>query len=162
MSDKNVFARYVVNVQRSTPGFSTDDYEIPSGSAPLIRGSDGSLWVKHVDRENQHILLAIYASGAWLRCWIETVEQPQDADVTDTAEAVQDMTLSDVAQQQLSKMLFEARELIDMFGDAVEARAGKADTWARRVRDEIDAFRRSFGWNDDGFGGEGTQTETKE
>jgi hypothetical protein len=51
-------------------------------------------------------------------------------------------------------MLFEARELIDMFGDLVESRMGKPDEWARRVRDEIDAYRAERGWSPHGFGGE--------
>jgi hypothetical protein len=52
-------------------------------------------------------------------------------------------------------MLFEARELIDMFNDIVENRSGKVDDWSRRVRDEIDAFRAVQGWSAGGFGGEG-------
>jgi len=55
---------------------------------------------------------------------------------------------------QLSKLLFEARELIDMLGDIVEGRTGQTDTWSHRVRDEIDEFRQSQGWAPDGFGGE--------
>lgn len=56
---------------------------------------------------------------------------------------------------QLSKLLFEARELIDMFGDVVESRSGRPDAQSRRVRDEIDAFRAERGWSPHGFGGEG-------
>lgn len=55
---------------------------------------------------------------------------------------------------RLSRLLFEARELIDMFGDVVEGRTGKDDTWSRRVRDEIDAYRAERGWSPHGFGGE--------
>jgi hypothetical protein len=55
---------------------------------------------------------------------------------------------------QLSKLLFEARELVDMLGDMVAARTGGADDWSRRVRDEIDAYRAERGWSPHGFGGE--------
>ena len=55
---------------------------------------------------------------------------------------------------RLSKMLFEARELISMFNDMVERRAGREDTWSRRVRDQIDAYRAERGWSPHGFGDE--------
>ena len=57
---------------------------------------------------------------------------------------------------RLSRILFEARELIDMFGDLVErAPYGPAqDAYVRRVRDEIDAYRAERGWSPGGFGGE--------
>lgn len=54
----------------------------------------------------------------------------------------------------LSRMLFEARELIEMWADVVEARAGKPDDWSRRVLREIDAYRAERGWSPYGFGGE--------
>jgi hypothetical protein len=56
--------------------------------------------------------------------------------------------------QRLSRLLFEAREVADMLGDIVEARSGQTDTWSRRVRDEIDAYRAERGWSPHGFGGE--------
>jgi hypothetical protein len=56
--------------------------------------------------------------------------------------------------QRLSRLLFEARELIDMMGDIVEARSGRPDTWSRRVRDEIDTYRAEQGWSPHGFGDE--------
>jgi hypothetical protein len=52
---------------------------------------------------------------------------------------------------RLSRMLFEARELITMFNDMVELRAGKPDPWSRRVRDEIDAYRAERGWSPHGY-----------
>jgi 5-methylcytosine-specific restriction endonuclease McrBC regulatory subunit McrC len=55
---------------------------------------------------------------------------------------------------RLSKMLFEARELIDMFGDVTELQSGQNDTWARRVRDELDEYRAERGWSPHGFGNE--------
>lgn len=55
---------------------------------------------------------------------------------------------------RLSRMLFEARELIDMFADIVEQGGRRPDTWSRRVRAEIDAYRAERGWSPDGFGGE--------
>jgi hypothetical protein len=60
---------------------------------------------------------------------------------------------------RLSKLLFEARELIDMHGSMVAARTGVPDPWSWRVRDEIDAYRTERGWNPDGFGGESEGSE---
>jgi hypothetical protein len=54
--------------------------------------------------------------------------------------------------QQLSRLLFEARELISMQTDTVESRTGKTDDWGRRVVREIDDYRRERGWSPDGFG----------
>lgn len=56
--------------------------------------------------------------------------------------------------QRLSRLLFEAREGLDMLGDIVEARTGKTDKYNRRLRDEIDLYREEQGWSSDGFGGE--------
>lgn len=63
------------------------------------------------------------------------------------------MSAGDAAR--LSRLMFEARELIDMFGDVVERQSGRTDNWSRRVRDELDAYRADRGWNPNGFGGEG-------
>lgn len=60
--------------------------------------------------------------------------------------------MSDAAR--LSKLLFEARELVDMLSSITEARSGRPDTWSRRVRDELDAYRAEQGWSPHGFGGE--------
>jgi hypothetical protein len=56
--------------------------------------------------------------------------------------------------QRLSRLLFQARESIDMFGDIVEARTGKVDNYTRHLRDEIDLYREEQGWSPNGFGGE--------
>jgi hypothetical protein len=71
-------------------------------------------------------------------------------------------TLGGEVDKQLSRLMFEARELISMFNDIVENQAGKADAWTRRVRDEIDEFRREHGWSANGFGGEGEPVEKPE
>lgn len=57
--------------------------------------------------------------------------------------------------QRLSRMLFDARELIDMHADMVRGATGREDTWSTRVRDEIDAYRAERGWSPHGFGREG-------
>jgi hypothetical protein len=54
----------------------------------------------------------------------------------------------------LSKMLFEAREQVEMWADVVEARTGLRATHTRRVIAEIDTYRAEQGWSPDGFGGE--------
>lgn len=56
---------------------------------------------------------------------------------------------------RLSRMLFEARELADMYGDILKARGlPSSPGWPHRLRDEIDAYRSEQGWSPDGFGGE--------
>lgn len=54
----------------------------------------------------------------------------------------------------LSRMLFEARELVDMYADTIEGESGKPMTQARRLVGEIDSYRAGRGWNAHGFGGE--------
>lgn len=59
--------------------------------------------------------------------------------------------MSDEAAEvcRLSRLLFESRELVDMLHDRTPG-----DTWASRVRDEIDTYRAQRGWSPNGFGGE--------
>lgn len=59
-----------------------------------------------------------------------------------------------IDKQQLSRLLFESREIIDMYSDVIEARMGERDAWLDRVRDEIDELRRTQGWSPHGFGDE--------
>ncbi len=56
--------------------------------------------------------------------------------------------------KRLSKLLFEARELITMLTDQVEIKSGRPSAYTRRVRDEIDTYRAEQGWSPHGFGGE--------
>lgn len=51
-------------------------------------------------------------------------------------------------------MLWDAREQVSMLADIVEARTGRVDHAALRLRMQIDQFRREQGWSPDGFGGE--------
>ena len=55
---------------------------------------------------------------------------------------------------RLSRLLFEAREIVAMMGAHIERRAGRPDGWSRRVCAEIDAYRAERGWSPDGYGGE--------
>jgi hypothetical protein len=61
----------------------------------------------------------------------------------------------EVDEKWLSRVLFESRELVSMFGEVVESRTSRVDNWTRRVVKEIDGFRREQGWSEGGFGGEG-------
>lgn len=56
---------------------------------------------------------------------------------------------------RLSKMLFSAREGIEMLADIIEKRTGRPDSAHRRLVTEIDEFRAEQGWSLDGYGGEG-------
>lgn len=55
---------------------------------------------------------------------------------------------------RLSRMLFHAREQIDMWSDVVERRTDKPAAASRRLVEEIDAYRLERGWDSFGFGGE--------
>lgn len=55
---------------------------------------------------------------------------------------------------RLSKLLWEARELIDMFADTIEAQIWQRADQPRRAVAEIDAYRAERGWSPNGFGGE--------
>ena len=54
----------------------------------------------------------------------------------------------------VSRLLFEARERVEMSADVVEIQSGKTDTWGRRLIAEIDTYRTSQGWSPYGFGDE--------
>lgn len=55
---------------------------------------------------------------------------------------------------RLSKMLFSARESIEMWADVVESQTGKESNHERRLVAEIDAYREERGWSPHGFGRE--------
>ena len=55
---------------------------------------------------------------------------------------------------ELSKLLFEVREQIDMWADVVAARTGARPVYIDDLRDRIDAYRAARGWSPNGFGGE--------
>ena len=65
----------------------------------------------------------------------------------------EEQTVEDDAAE-LSRLLFEAREQIDMWADVVEARVGKPANYTRSLVERIDLYRAARGWNPDGFGGE--------
>lgn len=52
----------------------------------------------------------------------------------------------------LSRVLFEARELLCMYRDMVERASDQTDTWSRRVIAEIEEFRRQQVWPTHGYG----------
>lgn len=56
--------------------------------------------------------------------------------------------------QRLSRILWDAREYIDMTIQTIERASGTIDYNSRRLRDEIDAYRSEKGWSPNGFGGE--------
>lgn len=56
-------------------------------------------------------------------------------------------------RQNLSRMLFEARERVEMTADVIEA-SGKQDAWGRQLVNDIDEYRAARGWSPHGFGDE--------
>lgn len=61
---------------------------------------------------------------------------------------------ADIEVQQLSRLLFEAREQIEMWADVVERQTGRSADYPRRLVAEIDAYRAERGWSPHGFGDE--------
>lgn len=55
---------------------------------------------------------------------------------------------------ELSRMLWDAREIAEMYADVVEARMGRLDVHSRALVMRIDIYRQSRGWSPDGFGRE--------
>lgn len=55
---------------------------------------------------------------------------------------------------RLSRILFDAREQIEMWSDVVERRSGQESTHTRQLVAEIDDYRAERGWSPHGFGGE--------
>ena len=64
----------------------------------------------------------------------------------------QDAATTDAAT--LSRIMFDAREQIDMWADVVEVQSGQPADHQRRLVAEIDAYRAVRGWSPHGFGGE--------
>lgn len=62
--------------------------------------------------------------------------------------------LTEDEARELSRLLWDARELIDMFGDITAAKIGERDPGVDDTRDKIDAFRARYGWDAGGFGSE--------
>lgn len=56
--------------------------------------------------------------------------------------------------RRLSRILFLAREEIEMWADVVESRTGAPANVPRSIVREIDAYREEQGWNLHGFGDE--------
>ena len=60
---------------------------------------------------------------------------------------------------RLSKMLWDARESLEMWADVVEHVAAnntgmRMDTHLRRLIKDLDEYRAERGWSPNGFGGE--------
>jgi hypothetical protein len=55
---------------------------------------------------------------------------------------------------RLSRMLWDAREILSMFGEHLELSTGKKDRYIDRTLKQIDEYRAEKGWSPDGFGGE--------
>lgn len=51
-------------------------------------------------------------------------------------------------------MLWDAREIIDMYASVIRARSGLDPADLLKVRDRIDAYRAEQGRSPNGFGGE--------
>lgn len=63
------------------------------------------------------------------------------------------MNLSEEEARRLSKLLWDARESVEMWADVVEMRHGEAPHVRGLVR-RIDEFRAECGWSPHGFGQE--------
>lgn len=64
------------------------------------------------------------------------------------------MERTETEAARLSRILWDAREGLEMWADVVEAQTQKRDTGTREVIAEIDSYRDERGWSPNGFGGE--------
>jgi len=55
---------------------------------------------------------------------------------------------------QLSRLLWQARESLEMWADTVEAKSRQPDDYTRGLVAEIDGYRALHGWSAGGYGGE--------
>lgn len=55
---------------------------------------------------------------------------------------------------QLSRLLWQARESLEIWADTVEARSRQPDGYTRGLVAEIDTYRAQRGWSRSGYGGE--------
>jgi len=55
---------------------------------------------------------------------------------------------------KLSKLLFDAREAVEMYADVTEFQMRRPADFLRRIVSEIDEYRAGRGWSAGGFGGE--------
>jgi hypothetical protein len=55
---------------------------------------------------------------------------------------------------QVSRMLFLASELLDMYGDLVFSLSDRKDPGIYGLKQDIDGYRAAKGWSPNGFGGE--------
>lgn len=57
-------------------------------------------------------------------------------------------------RRDLSRLLYDAWDLLDMYGDLINDRTGGRDPHIDRTRDELAAYRATRGWSSNGYGGE--------
>jgi hypothetical protein len=57
-----------------------------------------------------------------------------------------------MSDAELSKLLFECREQVEMWAEVVAARLGREDDYVRGLVARIDAYRSGRGWSPHGFG----------
>lgn len=72
-------SRYVIHVQPTDLG-ANNDYEIGETYTPsVVTTDDRELWITKTEEglSTTARLVAVYAQGTWLRCWME------DRDATD-------------------------------------------------------------------------------
>lgn len=62
--------------------------------------------------------------------------------------------MSKEENQQLSRLLFNGREIAAMYKDVVRENTGKEDAYLKRFIEETDAYRSSKGWDINGYGKE--------
>lgn len=64
------------------------------------------------------------------------------------------MDIVELDARRLSRLLWDCREIVEMYLDVVEGRGGRRSEYLRRILGEIEAYRAERGWDPDGFGGE--------
>lgn len=64
------------------------------------------------------------------------------------------MSPNETDLERLSRLLYQARDMIDTRINVVEFGTAHPDVYGRAVRDEIDAYRIGRGWNRYGYGHE--------
>lgn len=59
-----------------------------------------------------------------------------------------------MSNAEVSKLMFEAKESLEMWNDVVNAKMGRDDPYTKGLIDRIVEYRKTQGWSPNGFGGE--------
>lgn len=125
----------------------------------LTQGNARATWhseVEHVPAVGDEVYLPRAGENGTDAVWVVIRRKWTGGSPGLPASAVE-LTMADLPTTDaaaLSRLLFDAREAVEMLADIISQRSSTAENSFRRLVAEIDTYRTSRGWSPDGFGGE--------